>query len=232
MPFTIRCNRCRNPYDVPSIEPFSLSCPCGVILERKKLHHRVVFNTEHLDKQERVSSIKYNVVIWLGGAVAIIVVFAVAGLLSYAFEKTKSHVDNLVSTDTSVYNGNSATNSSIGTTATTSTVYSGNCTLYKRTFVKPNNKQYTTIKTAFAKVVIDKSAMRFSFFFDGKQVGNWSNFNSHVDGQQGGEGFDMNGEWSAYRLTAERTFTIYKSNIGYNGNDLGYEYEITNYKVN
>jgi len=231
MSFTIRCNRCRIPYDVPSIEPFSLTCPCGVILERRKLHYRVVFNTEKLDKQKRTSSIKYKVVIWVGGVVAIIVVFALAVLLSYTFEKTESYVDNLVSLDTSPHNENSASNSPKAIVIT-SAVYSGNCTLYKRTFVKPNSKQYTAIKTAFGKVVIDKSGKRFSFFFDGKEVGSWSNFDSYVDDKHGGEGFDMSNEWSAYRLTAERTFTIYKDNIGFSGSHTGYEYEIINYKVN
>lgn len=226
MPFTIRCNRCRTPYDVPPTEPFSLPCPCGVVLERKQLHYRVVFNTEKLNKQERISSIKYNVVIWLGGAIAIIVIFTVAVLLSHAFEKTKIQIDNLSAT------GNSKAINSVEANVVNSTVYSGSCTLYKRRFVEPNSKQSTKIKTAFAKVVIDKSTKRFSFFFDGKQVGSWSGFNSYVDGEQGGEGFDMSNEWSAYRLTAKRTFNIYKNNIGYKGSDLGYEYEITNYEVN
>ncbi|WP_113661522.1 hypothetical protein [Pedobacter nanyangensis] len=111
------------------------------------------------------------------------------------------------------------------------TVYSGNCTLYKLTLVKPNKKKYTPVKTAFAKVVIDKSSKRFTFFFDGKQVGSWSSFDSYVDNQQGGEGFTMDYEWSAHRFTAERTFNIYNSGRSYGG-ELGYEYEITNYKVN
>lgn len=115
------------------------------------------------------------------------------------------------------------------------TVYSGNCTLYKLTLVKPNQKKYTPIKTAFAKVVIDKSTKKFSFHFDGKLVGSWTRFDSYIDNENGGEGFsfsgNIDGAFSAYRFTAERAFNIYYSPTR-QSEVLGYEYEITNYRIN
>jgi hypothetical protein len=114
------------------------------------------------------------------------------------------------------------------------TVYSGNCTLYKRTLVEGNKRKYTSLGTAFGKVVIDHSAKRFSFYFNGKLVFSQTNYLSHNDGHQGGEGFSFDGDYSAHRFTAERTFNIYDQagSFGSGGSFLGYEYEITNYKIN
>lgn len=110
------------------------------------------------------------------------------------------------------------------------TIYSGKCTQYKLTFVPPNKKKFTTVKVAYGKVIVDPGSKKLNFFFDGKLVGGWSNILSYVDSEQGGESFTMSNGWSGYRFTAERLFQMYYSSN--TGNDMGYQYDIENYKTN
>jgi len=109
-------------------------------------------------------------------------------------------------------------------------VYSGNCTCYKKTLVETNKVKYTPIGKGFGKVVINRTAKTFNFFYDSKLIVSAKNYDSYLDGNEGGEGFTFDSSSDAHRFTAERLFRINTGMVF--GGSLGYEYEISNCIVN
>lgn len=110
-------------------------------------------------------------------------------------------------------------------------IYSGSCSLYKRTFVPPNHISSQLVSKSFGKLVISRSPKSFNFYYDGKLVFSRKDFDSYEDTNQGGEGYTSYNGINGHRLTAERVVELYVTDI-LNPGDMGYQYEITNYKVN
>jgi hypothetical protein len=110
-------------------------------------------------------------------------------------------------------------------------IYSGNCTLYHREWAGDNKVRYKNLGQAFAKLVINRSSKHLNFFYNGKLVFSRNSFDSYIDDKQGGEGFTSNNGVDAHRFTAERLFQINVTDP-FNSSDLGYQYEISDYRVN
>jgi hypothetical protein len=113
-------------------------------------------------------------------------------------------------------------------------IYSGNCVKYKLDIVPPNHIHRDELGHAFAKLVINRTTKHMNFYFDDVLIFSTDNLLSEVDDIKGGESFDGDNGASAYRLIAERTFTIRYDNPfeRANTNDIGYEYLISNYIKN
>ncbi|MFB9842471.1 hypothetical protein [Mucilaginibacter ginsenosidivorans] len=102
-------------------------------------------------------------------------------------------------------------------------IYSGNCTLYKKTFIPPNHMKFDVVSSAFGKLVVDRSKKHLNFYYDSKLVFSRDEFNSYIDGNQGGEGFTSYNGVDGHSFPAEGKFQI---------NVTGYQYEISNYRTN
>ena len=109
------------------------------------------------------------------------------------------------------------------------TVYYGNCTLYHRELRSDNKVHYRVISTGTGKVVINRSAKTFYFYYNGKLVFNYKGYENYADNQQGGEGFTFDASSDAHRLSAERSFNFNTGMVM--GGDMGYNFEITNYQT-
>ncbi|RZK38670.1 MAG: hypothetical protein EOO90_21475 [Pedobacter sp.] len=109
--------------------------------------------------------------------------------------------------------------------------YSGNCTQYKLTLVDGNKKKYTEVAHGMAKITIDYTAKKFTFIFKNKVVYSYKGFLNEKDNERVTESFSLGGDWSAIRANMQGTFTVHNSYFG-TSPELGYEYEMTNYKLN
>ncbi len=110
-------------------------------------------------------------------------------------------------------------------------IYSGSCTFYKKEWAASNKVRFRKLSQAFGKLVVDRTNKRLNFYYNGKLVFSRDSFDSYIDTQQGGEGFTSYNGVDAHRYTAERMLEINVSDA-FKDNDLGYQYEINNYKVN
>jgi hypothetical protein len=110
-------------------------------------------------------------------------------------------------------------------------VYSGNCTYYKKTWANAdsNSIHYEPLSTGSAKVVINRHAKKLYFYYNGKLVFHYFGFLSDLDSVNGGEGFTFDSDADAHRYIAEHTFLLNTERMF---SDLGYQYAITNYKEN
>jgi hypothetical protein len=112
-------------------------------------------------------------------------------------------------------------------------VYSGDCTLYKKHTIENGEVKYIPARNAFAKIVINNLAKKFSFFFDGKLIYSQRKYLSYHDDIQGGTGFPLDGDFSAHLFTDEKTFKVYDQAGTYGSKDsfIGYEYQLANYQT-
>jgi hypothetical protein len=211
----IKCSTCDKEYNIPFATTFSKNCICGTQIFRNTSNGIVLFRTQSKPVQ-RLGLFVERVLIWS------IPVLCLTVLSAFAVQRFNLNINksNEVSKEVAV-----------SSTKAITTTYSGTCTQYKLTLVNGNQKKYTSIAKAFAKITIDHTAKKFTFVFNGKLVYSYTRFDSYQDNERGIEGYSFSGDWSAMRSNSEGTFTVYNSLMG-KSPDLGYEYEITNYKLN
>lgn len=112
-------------------------------------------------------------------------------------------------------------------------IYSGDCIKYEKTLVEETKAKYTEVESGFAKVVVNVASKKFSFFLNDKLIFTYSDYLTSPDDGLGGESFSFDAQYSAFRFIAEKSFKIFDT-PGSESVDtpfLGYEYVISNYKV-
>lgn len=108
-------------------------------------------------------------------------------------------------------------------------IYSGSCTYYKKTFIQPNHVKYTAISRGFGKLVVNRTAKTLNFYYNGQLIFSRDSYDSYIDGNLGGEGFTSYNGAGAFRYIAERKLDV---DVGETFGNLGYQYEISDYKEN
>jgi len=221
-------SNCTYEHNIPSSSPFITSCNCGMQIFRNTSAGLVFQYLKPKVLNQRTESVGRRIYDFVWTSLLFI---GLVALLTFGYkyitqpkETQGNQVNNSIAPS-----GEESSNPQPKNTVLT---YTGNCTQYKLTLVNRNQKKCTAVTKALAKITIDHTAKKFTFTFNGKVVYTYSPFDSYRDNDRGVEGFTLGGDSSAQRDHSRGTFTVYNSYFGGNSADLGYEYEMSNYKTN
>ncbi|RZK75929.1 MAG: hypothetical protein EOO92_15390, partial [Pedobacter sp.] len=157
------CIECGKTHLIPDSKPFSKLCDCYVKLNRGSYGEIVTYdNTEKIkrmqlhaeaekkieqyyssSKVEREAPAKALLPLLLRGGLILLV--AVLGVIFYDTYLTSDKSSSNESVAIPEVNANGKTGQNLVS------IYSGSCTMYSLTLVKPNQKKYTPVKTSLAK---------------------------------------------------------------------------------